>query len=135
MTQSDVPAFSPEKEPVSWVHRAQTKQEYWFGEGCYITEWLNDPADESVSIARARVLPGTSTRWHRLPVLRERYVVLAGEGEVEVTGLPPTVLSVGDCVSIAPGAAQRIHNRGTTDLIFLAICTPRFEPQHYVQAD
>lgn len=135
MTESNSPKPSPEENQGSRIHRAQTKQEYWFDEGCYITEWLNDPADDAVSVARARVLPRTSTRWHRLPVLRERYVVLAGQGEVEVTGLPPTLLSVGDCVSVAPGASQRIHNRGETDLIFLAICTPRFKPQHYVEGE
>jgi len=135
MTEFVSPKPSPQENRDSRVHRAQAKQEYWFDEGCYITEWLNDSTDEAVSVAKARVLPGTSTRWHRLPVLRERYVVLAGQGEVEVTGLAPTLLSVGDCVSIAPGASQRIHNRGATDLVFLAICTPRFEPHHYVEDD
>ncbi|MFK7964004.1 MAG: cupin domain-containing protein [Burkholderiaceae bacterium] len=129
MPVSTPPEHTPRE---SFIHRASNKQEVWFNEGCYITEWLNDPADPAVSIARARVLPGTSTRWHHLPALRERYVVLEGEGEIEVAGLPPSTISAGDCVSIAQGAAQRIHNRGHVDLIFLAICTPRFEPQSYV---
>ena len=129
MPASTLPEHAPSE---SFIQHARDKHEVWFEEGCYITEWLNDPADPAVSIARARVLAGTSTRWHHLPALRERYIVLEGQGEIEIAGLPATILSAGDCVSIAPGAAQRIHNRGHIDLIFLAICTPRFEPHNYV---
>ena len=62
--------------------------EYFFTEGCYLIEWWNTPADESVSIARARVLPGMTTRWHRLQGVSERYLILEGQGCVEVGTLP-----------------------------------------------
>ena len=46
--------------------RRPTATEYFFAEGCFITEWWNTLADEAVSVARARVKPGVTTRWHRL---------------------------------------------------------------------
>lgn len=114
----------------SIVHRAPP-QEGWFDEGCFITEWLNDPSEAAVSIARARVLPGHTTLWHRLEHTAERYVIVAGEGLVQVQGLAPASVGPGSIVHIAPGAAQRISNQGLEDLIFLAVCTPRFELDCY----
>jgi len=34
-------------------------------------------------------------------------------------------------VVIPPGCRQRIRNTGSSELVFLAICSPRFEPRHY----
>ncbi|MGO1001331.1 hypothetical protein [Lysobacter sp. CA196] len=36
---------------------------------------------------------------------------------------------------IPPGVPQRIANLGDGDLLFLAICTPRFEPGNYEDLD
>jgi mannose-6-phosphate isomerase-like protein (cupin superfamily) len=36
---------------------------------------------------------------------------------------------------IPPGARQRIASGGIEDLVFLAICTPRFERAAYVTLD
>ena len=58
--------------------------EYFFAEGCFITEWWNSTADAAVSVARARVEPGVTTRWHRLRGVTERYLILEGQGRVEV---------------------------------------------------
>ena len=106
------------------------RDEYWFREGCYITEWSNSDADPDVSIARARVGAGRTTRWHRLDAITERYVILEGHGRAEV-GDEARDVQPGDVVVIAPSLAQRITNTGSTDLIFLAICTPRFRPENY----
>ena len=106
------------------------RDEYWFREGCHITEWSNSEADPEVSIARARVEPGRTTRWHRLTGTTERYVILEGRGLAEV-GDEPLEASVGDVVVIPPGQPQRITNIGTGDLVFLAVCTPRFCPDNY----
>jgi oxalate decarboxylase/phosphoglucose isomerase-like protein (cupin superfamily) len=38
-------------------------------------------------------------------------------------------------VLIPPGAAQRISNTGDDDLVFLAICTPRFVREAYRDVD
>ena len=104
--------------------------EYWFREGCYITEWANDQADAGASVARARVEPGATTRWHALAGITERYVMLSGRGRAEV-GDRQIDVAPGDVVVIEPGEAQRIANTGESDLVFLAICTPRFRPEAY----
>lgn len=106
------------------------QDEYWFREGCFITEWSNSDADPGLSIARARVKPGRTTRWHRLEAITERYVILEGHGRAEVGDEGLEVIA-GDVVIIPPGRSQRIANTGDTDLVFLAVCTPRFEPSAY----
>jgi mannose-6-phosphate isomerase-like protein (cupin superfamily) len=109
--------------------------EYFFAEGCYITEWSNSPDDVDASIARARVLPGVTTRWHSLSGIVERYVILAGQGSAQVGNLPAMHVSAGDVVVIPAGTRQRIRNAGQTDLVFLAVCTPRFVVEAYVDLD
>ena len=109
-----------------------TQGEYFFeSEGCYITELSNSPADPDLSIARARVEPGATTAWHRLKNTTERYCILSGNGVVEIGEAAPLAVSAGDVVSIAPMQRQRITNTGEQDLIFLALCTPRFEHCNY----
>lgn len=105
--------------------------EYWFPEGCFITELSNDPNDPVLSIAKARVPPGGTTRWHRLRSAAERYLILSGRGRVEVGMLPPADVGPGDVVVIPVGCRQRIANLGGEDLVFLALCTPRFEVADY----
>jgi mannose-6-phosphate isomerase-like protein (cupin superfamily) len=112
------------------VHNDGTP-EYYFEERCHITEWWNTADDEAASIARARVEPGVTTRLHRLRGVTERYVVLEGEGRVTVGEQKPDTVKAGDVVVIPPGANQRIANIGGSDLVFLAICTPRFRPELY----
>ena len=113
------------------VLQARRQADYWTDERCFITEWSNSADDPAASIARARVEPGVSTRWHRLVDTTERYVILAGEGTVEIGDLAPRRMTVGDVAIIPPRCRQRIANTGTTDLVFLAICTPRFVPACY----
>ena len=107
------------------------KTEFYTDEGCYITELSNTPGDPDASIARARVGPGKTTRWHRLKDTIERYYILSGRGRVEVGELSPQDVNPGDVVLIPPMCRQRITNTGRDDLIFLAICTPRFNEVAY----
>lgn len=113
------------------IQRINLGAEFYTSEQCYIIELSNTPDDPDASIARARVAPGVTTRWHRLIGATERYVILEGSGRVEVGSLPPQDVSIGDVVVIPPSCRQRITNIGQGDLIFLAICTPRFRPQLY----
>lgn len=105
--------------------------EYYFEEGCYITELSNSNVDPLVSIARARVVPGVTTRWHFLDGIAERYVIIEGVGKVEIGELQPQSVTSGDVVVIPPGVRQRITNTGDTDLVFLAVCSPRFKLSLY----
>ena len=106
-------------------------REYFFEEGCHILEFANDPEDTAVSIARARVEPGEATQWHYLLHTAERYVVLEGKGLVELADQPPRPVGTGDMVWIPAACPQRIRNIGDSDLVFLAICSPRFRVENY----
>lgn len=109
--------------------------EFLIDEGCYVTEVSNSPDDPALSIARARVPVGVTTRWHRLVATAERYCIVRGVGRVEVGDLPPREVRPGDVVLIPPMCRQRIANTGTEDLVFLAICTPRFDAAAYQDID
>lgn len=117
------------------IYKPDDGAEYYFDEGCHILELLNNDADPAVSIARARVTPGQSTRWHKLDGITERYLILAGEGKVEIEGLEPTCISAGQLALIPPGKAQRITCTGADELVFYAICTPRFSRECYTDLE
>jgi len=109
--------------------------EYRFAEGCFILDYSNTQADPALSIARARMEPGGVTRWHRLHAITERYVIQSGQGTIELGDLPAHEIGPGDVVVIPPMCAQRIRNTGKQDLIFLALCTPRFVSSAYEDID
>lgn len=109
--------------------------EFYTAEKCHIVESSNTLDDPDASIARARVEPGVTTRWHRLRAITERYYIMNGRGRVEVGKLPPQDVQAGDVVLIPPMCRQRITNIGAEDLVFLAICTPRFTDDAYEDID
>nr|MBV6628583.1 cupin domain-containing protein [Oceanococcus sp. HetDA_MAG_MS8] len=109
--------------------------EFFTEERCSIVELSNDPRDPAVSIAQARVAPGVCTQWHRLEGIVERYVIVSGRGEAEVGDQDVARVGPQDVVWIPAGARQRIRNIGSDDLIFLAICTPRFIPSAYTRLE
>lgn len=113
------------------ILQPQPGVEFFTEEQCHILELANDASDPELSIARARVEPGVTTHWHRVRGTTERYVILDGVGRVEIGDLPPQELGPGDVVLIPPDCRQRITNTGQEDLVFLAVCTPRFTPEAY----
>lgn len=112
------------------IHHNTEDQEYYFKEGCFILEYLNNEEDPDVSIARARVEAGATTKLHRLKETTERYLILEGEGRAQIDGQPIEVRA-GSVIVIPPGTSQCITNTGSADLVFLAICSPRFVPGCY----
>lgn len=117
------------------IRNTEPDREFYIGERCHIIELSNTANDSAVSIARARVEPGVTTQWHSLSGITERYLIISGTGIVEIGGLPPTAVQAGDLVLIPPSTPQRITNTGPDDLLFYAICSPRFAPQAYVGLD
>ncbi len=113
------------------VRQMDLRSEFHIPENCHIVELSNSPDDPGLSIARARVEPGVTTRRHRLVGIAERYYILSGKGLVEIGELPPQKVKAGDVVLIPPMCPQRITNIGSEDLVFLAICTPRFSHDDY----
>jgi mannose-6-phosphate isomerase-like protein (cupin superfamily) len=117
------------------VRRMDPTAEFITPERCRILELSNTADDPDVSIARARVAPGATTRWHRVVGAAERYVILEGTGRVEVGALAPQEVRSGDVVVIPASCRQRIANVGAGDLVFLCICTPRFRVEDYEDID
>ena len=113
------------------IKKQELANEFYTAEKCFITELSNSSDDTEVSIARARLAPGVTTNWHRLKDTGERYCLINGNGLVEIGAMSPQKVSSGDTVLIPPMCRQRITNTGSDDLIFLAICTPRFLLSNY----
>jgi mannose-6-phosphate isomerase-like protein (cupin superfamily) len=113
------------------IKKHELANEFYTAEKCFITELSNTSDDPEVSIARARLASGVTTKWHRLKGTAERYCIINGKGMVEIGEMSPQQVSPGDTVLIPPMCRQRITNTGSEDLVFLAICTPRFLPGNY----
>ena len=117
------------------IKKQNIKEGFYTSERCFITELSNTPDDPDVSIVRARVGPGVTTRWHRLKGTYERYFIISGRGLVEVGELTPQEVTAGDIVLIPPMCRQRVTNIGAEDLNFLAISSPRFSQDVYEDID
>lgn len=117
------------------IFKAVDATEFYTEERCYITEISNHSNDNAVSVAKARVTPQTTTAWHRLRNTEERYLIIAGTGLVELGDHPPFTVGIGDLVHIPADMRQRITNTGESDLIFYAICSPRFRPENYLHLE
>jgi len=109
--------------------------EFWTPERCHVLELMNIPELGDLSIARIRVEPGVTTELHALAGTGEIYVLLSGTGEMDDGAAAPFAVSAGDCVTIPADHRQRIKNSGSEDLVFLAVCTPRFVPANYQALD
>jgi len=110
--------------------RPENTDEFWTSERVYIAELYNTETRSDVSLARARVDPGVTTQLHSLSV-REVYIILEGTGLMDNGQQEPIAVGPGDHVDIAPGEPQRIKNTGSTPLLLLCLCTPRFTPDSY----
>jgi len=117
------------------IWRARESDEFDFREGCRILEVWNQALDPELSVARARVPPGVTTRLHRLAGTVERYLILSGQGLMALPDGNTWAVGPGDLIHIPANVPQRITNGGTEDLVFLALCTPRFEPGCYEDLD
>lgn len=113
------------------IKHQNLNDEFHTPEQCHITELSNSADDPDVSIARARLETGVTTRWHRLSGTAERYYIVSGKGRVEIGELDPREVCTGDVILIPPMCRQRITNIGAEELIFLAICTPPFSKEVY----
>ncbi len=113
-------------EPV--IVKAKTLRETMTLEQCFIREnW----SSKNVSIARARVKSGITTKAHHLVGVDEIYLIIGGKGKVKIGKLESTEVAAGDTVFIPEGVSQQITNISKFDLIFYCICTPKFKAKCY----
>ena len=77
------------------------------------------------SLAEATLAPGQETQRHYHAASEELYVLLDGEGEMEVEGERRRV-GPGDAILIPPGAWHQIRASGDRELRFLCCCAPPY---------
>ena len=77
------------------------------------------------SLAEAWLEPSQETQRHYHARSEELYVLLDGEGELEVDGDRARV-GPGDAILIPPGARHRIRAGGDAPLRFLCCCAPPY---------
>ena len=77
------------------------------------------------SLAEAWLEPGQETQRHYHARSEELYVLLDGEGELEVDGDRARVRP-GDAILIPPGAWHQIHASSDGALRFLCCCAPPY---------
>lgn len=114
------------------IVKAFENSEEYSDEKCFISEIFNRTSNPELSIAKARVLPGVTTELHWLKDTEEKYFILSGNGEMEVDGKIVEMVQGNDLVIIPANTTQRIKNIGKDDLIFLCICTPKFDIRNYM---
>jgi mannose-6-phosphate isomerase-like protein (cupin superfamily) len=77
------------------------------------------------SLAEATLAPGQATERHYHARTEELYVLLEGEGAMEVDG-EATPVAPGDAILIPPGARHQIRATGEAELRFLCCCAPPY---------
>jgi mannose-6-phosphate isomerase-like protein (cupin superfamily) len=80
------------------------------------------------SVAEASLSPGQATRRHYHAETEEIYVLLAGEGEMEVDGDYRHVRP-GDAILIPSGAWHEIRADEDAELRFLCCCAPPYRDE------
>lgn len=81
------------------------------------------------------VIPaGCSSRPHYHPVVEETYYILSGEGRMRVDDRELKLLP-GDALLILPPEVHQIFNDSDSDLEFIAVCAPAWEPTNSVYLD
>jgi len=114
--------------------KTKDSNEFDTGERCSIIEIANRPELSSLSIAQARVKPGVVTQDHALSDTDEYYYILEGQGRATIDN-ETFLVKKSDVLFIPKNKSQYIENTGDSDLIFLCICSPRFEPKNYMDLE
>ncbi|MFW9832458.1 MAG: cupin domain-containing protein [Candidatus Thorarchaeota archaeon] len=85
------------------------------------------PIHLGYSLAHATLPPKKSSLPHRFKSASEVYYILKGEGVMQIDDETERV-GPGDTIYIPPKAVQSIENTGKTNLEFLCIVYPEWEP-------
>ncbi|MFC1587066.1 cupin domain-containing protein [Planctomycetota bacterium] len=104
-------------------------EEFTAGDNCFLRELFNPHRDNlelRYSLAHATVKPSEITYRHRLKN-SEVYYILAGEGLMYIDAESRPV-KPGQAVYIPPNSIQRIKNTGSSNLVFLCLVDPAWQP-------
>lgn len=116
------------------VIQADSVEPFYTEEKCFIQELFNQDEHPNLSIAKAIVKPGITTKKHALSKTDEWYYILKGIGTMHIDKESLSV-KTGATIYIPADAIQSISNSGDEDLEFLCICNPRFKKEVYVNKE
>ena len=105
-------------------------EEFVAGDHSILRELLHPkkaPLKIRYSLASAKIIPGQTTRPHRLKT-SEVYYILEGKGIMHIDAASAEV-HPGCAVYIPPDSMQFIENVGSSDLKFLCIVDPAWRPE------
>jgi len=88
-------------------------------------------ATDRHSVAVVVIPPGKASLRHYHPETEESYFILKGQARM-ILDDEEAALAPGQAVLIQPPKPHKIINIGETDLEFLAICVPAWEPTNTV---
>ena len=114
-----------------FVKDLQDCKEFIAGDNTILREILHpDKANLKLrcSLAYAVVKYGEASLPHKLKAASEVYYILEGEGIMYIEGESARVYS-GQTIYIPPNARQCIKNTGKSDLKFLCIVDPAWQPE------
>ena len=114
------------------IIKANSLNETETEERCSIAE---NYSCKEVSIAKATVKPGVTTRAHHLKGVDEIYLIISGKGKLELGSQKSAIVGTGDTIIFPAGNSEKITNVGKTDLVFYCICTPRFTAECYINEE
>jgi len=113
------------------VRKLKSCREFTAGDGSILREIFNPEKEDlkvNYSLAYAKVMPGQTTKPHKLKV-SEVYYILEGKGLMHIDKESFEVGSQ-DTVYIQPNSAQYIKNIGSSVLKFLCLVDPAFKPEN-----
>jgi len=88
---------------------------------------VNAGGIENHSLAKVTLPPGKKSIPHYHKISTESYMILSGTATLDIEQQPAT-LTAGEAVLIAPFEVHQIMNQTNTDVVFLAVCVPAWEP-------
>jgi len=112
------------------IKRLKDCYEFTAGDGSALRELLHpDKANLKIrySVAHAKVAAGHATKPHKLKS-SEVYYITEGQSLMHIDKETSEV-SAGCAVYIPPGSIQYIENTGDSDLTFLCIVDPAWQPE------
>ena len=78
-----------------------------------------------LSLAEARITPGSSTFLHIHAITEEIYHITAGCGVMTLGG-EKFMIGAGDTICIPPGTAHKVENISEVELVILCCCVPAY---------
>ena len=117
------------------IRKEDIKEPFVDSKGEKIYELIGFPERSGGSVKHSFaydvIPPGCSSKLHYHPQDEETYYILKGSGNIVIDGKEHTV-KPGDTIFIQPPEQHQIFSTGETDLEFIVVCAPAWQPTNSV---